>query len=165
MKERKCVFFLFLVIMLFTACSPDDIAESPTSDQIRDFLDSLDFVSSAVCDDVMEKAVGGNIDAASEICANELSSMMITMDGWPGKDCNGSIHNCARDDVNHLAFEIVYAIGEYNSNAKDKVTFDGWNINPSNFTGNSCRQVIVKGFNEWAAEWERNGIITPVPSE
>lgn len=165
MEERKFLLFLFIVTLLFTACTPDETAKGPAPEQIRDFLDSLDFVSVAVCNDVMEKSVGGNIKAASEICASELSNMMVAMDGWPGKDCDGSIHSCARDDVNHLAFEIVYAIGEYNSNAKDKVTFDGWDVNPSNSTGTSCREAIVKGLNDWAAEWERNGIITPVPSQ
>lgn len=165
MKERKIVFFLLITTLLFTACSSDEVVNNPSHEQVQDFLNSLEFVSEAVCNDVMNNSVGGNVKAASEICAEELSNMMVAMDGWPGKDCNGSIHSCARDDVNHLAFEIIYAIGEYNSDAEEKITFEGWPVSPSNYTGSYCREEIVKGFDRWETEWERNGIITPVPPQ
>lgn len=161
--KRNFILLFLLILVTGSACSaPGNTVNEATW---AEFYEALDFVTEAVCDDVMSQIVDENLKVATSICQEELSKMMIQMDGWPGEGCS-SFHNCSRDDAHHLAFEIVYEVGKYNSNSQDNIIYadgTGTSIHPDNYTGALVVSSIVDGLKKWTTVWDQTGITTPVP--
>lgn len=163
--KKKFTFLVLVFVALTSACTGEV--------EIVSFLEptegvkaSFDFDSRKVCKDVMAQVVDENLDLAINICDLELSEMVAEVGGWPGQGCNSLVHNCFRDDVHHLAFEIVKSIGDYNSNTENDITYaDGTRtpISSNNYTGGQSVIEIVDGFNVQRIKLEQVGVITPVP--